>query len=132
MTRITLTLSLAAVLVLAACGSSPTTTTSRAPTPAAAQTLPYHTGNGVVQSITVAPRPASSGASGAPVSTTRGEPVSSAGAASGPSAAPGTMHRLAIRMDDGRTQYVDMAGPDIPAVGTRVQLTPDYKIIRQQ
>jgi hypothetical protein len=42
------------------------------------------------------------------------------------------MHRLAIRMENGRTQYVDMAGPDIPPVGTRVQLTPDYKIIRQQ
>jgi hypothetical protein len=42
------------------------------------------------------------------------------------------MHRLAIRMEDGRTQYVDMAGPEIPAVGTRVQLTPDHKIIRQQ
>jgi hypothetical protein len=34
-------------------------------------------------------------------------------------------------MDDGRVQYVDMAGPDIPAVGTRVQLTPDHQIIRQ-
>jgi hypothetical protein len=132
MTRVTIPLSIAAALVLAACGSSPTTTTtSRAPTPAT-QTLPYHAGNGVVQSITVAPRPASAGASGAPVTTTRGEPVTSAGAASGTSAAPGTMHRLAIRMDDGRTQYVDMAGADIPAVGTRVQLTPDYKIIRQQ
>ncbi len=139
MKRSAIPLAIAAALVLAACGSSPTKTSSRAATPTAGptpQTLPYQTGNGVVQSITVAPRPASAGASGAPVTTTRGEPVTSAGsttgAAAGTTAAAGTMHRLAIRMDDGRTQYVDMAGPDIPAVGTRVQLTPDYKIIRQQ
>jgi hypothetical protein len=43
------------------------------------------------------------------------------------------MQRLAIRMDDGRVQYVDMAsGQDVPPVGSRVQLTPDFKIIRQQ
>jgi hypothetical protein len=41
------------------------------------------------------------------------------------------MQRLAIKMDDGRVQYVDMAGGDIPPVGTRVQLTPDHQIIRQ-
>jgi hypothetical protein len=36
---------------------------------------------------------------------------------------------LAIQMDDGRMQYIDTAS-DIP-VGSRVQLTPDHKIIRQ-
>jgi hypothetical protein len=67
-----------------------------------------------------------SAGSSAPVTTTRGEPVTSAGATTA-----GQYQRLAIRMEDGRVQYVDMAGPDIPAVGTRVQLTPDYQIIRQ-
>ena len=140
MIRTVLPLSIVAALVLAGCGSNPTTASrpaaaSKASTPST-QTLPYQPGSGVVQSITVAPSAASAGASGAPVTTTRGEPVRSAGAtpasASGTTSAAGTMHRLAIRMEDGRTQYVDMAGPEIPAVGTRVQLTPDFKIIRQQ
>jgi hypothetical protein len=130
MIRTVLPIAAVAVLVLAGCSSSPTTTAKPATAPAAptptTQTLPYQPGSGVVQSITVAPSAASTGASGAPVTTTRGEPVRSAGATAG------TMHRLAIRMENGRTQYVDMAGAEIPAVGTRVQLTPDYKIIRQQ
>ena len=136
MIRIALPLSIAAALVLTACGSSPRSPEAAPRAGPTTQTLPYQAGNGVVQSITVAPRPASAGATGAPVTTTRGEPVTSAGtttgAAAGTTAAPGTMHRLAIRMDDGRIQYVDMAGPDIPAAGSRVQLTSDYRIIRQQ
>ncbi|OGA70235.1 MAG: hypothetical protein A3G81_26890 [Betaproteobacteria bacterium RIFCSPLOWO2_12_FULL_65_14] len=63
------------------------------------QTLPYRPGAGVVQRVSRAPN-------------TR-EPLS----------------MLAIRMDDGRMQYIDTAS-DIP-VGSRVQLTPDHKIIRQ-
>ena len=129
MIRTVLPIAAVAVLVLAGCSSSPTTTAKPATAPAAStpttQTLPYQPGSGVVQSITVAPSAASTGASGAPVTTTRGEPVRAGTTA-------GTMHRLAIRMEDGRTQYVDMAGAEIPAVGTRVQLTPDFKIIRQQ
>lgn len=143
MIRPVLPLSVVAALVLAGCGSNPTTASRPAAASKAStqttQTLPYQPGSGVVQSITVAPSAASAGASGAPVTTTRGEPVRSAGATpgsasgtAGAGATAGAMHRLAIRMEDGRTQYVDMAGPEIPAVGTRVQLTPDYKIIRQQ
>jgi hypothetical protein len=133
MIRSALPLSLAAALGLSACGSDPNTMASRdaQPSAAAAQPQPtgYRAGSGVVQSVTAAPRMASSGAS-APVTTTRGEPVGAAGAASGSTAV--AMQRLAIRMDDGRVQYVDMAGTDIPPVGSRVQLTPDHQIIRQQ
>lgn len=132
--RSTLSLAILAALGLSACGTDPNNIGSRDPAPRAtvahAQPMPYRAGSGVVQSATVAPQMAAAGAS-APVTTTRSEPVTSAGA-SGASAAPtGQMQRLAIRMDDGRIQYVDMAGPDIPAVGTRVQLTPDQQIIRQ-
>lgn len=63
------------------------------------QAMPYRPGTGVVQRVSRAP-------------DTR-EPLS----------------MLAIRMDDGRMQYIDTAS-DIP-VGSRVQLTPDHKIIRQ-
>lgn len=130
MNRVALPLSLAAALALSACGSDPNTMASRSPSPPAATgtqaaTLAYTPGSGVVQSVTVAPRMASAGASGAPMTTTRSEPVTSAGATTG------TLQRLAIRMDDGRIQYVDMAGPDIPPAGTRVQLTPERQIIRQ-
>lgn len=132
MTRLALPLSLAAALGLSACGSDPNTMSSRAPAPQASAVpgtaTAYRTGSGVVQSITPAPRMASAGGS-APVTTTRGEPVGTTGSAAGSTAV--AMQRLAIRMDDGRVQYVDMAGPDIPAVGTRVQLTPDHQIIRQ-
>jgi len=63
------------------------------------QTMPYRPGTGVVQSVSRAPDAR--------------EPLSV----------------LAIRMDDGRMQYIDTAS-DVP-VGSRVQLTPDHKIIRQ-
>ncbi len=129
MIRRALPLAVVAALGLSACGSSP----ERDPAPRAAapaapigQPVPYKAGSGVVQSVTPAPRSASAGTS-TPVRTTRGEPVTSAGATT----ATGQFQRLAIRMDDGRIQYVDMAGPDIPPVGTRVQLTPDHQIIRQ-
>jgi hypothetical protein len=131
MMRSVLPLSIAAAFGLSACGSDPNTMGSRAPRAAAAPaaapaaTLPYRAGSGVVQSVTAAPRAASAGGT-TPVTTTRGDAVSSAGATGA-----GTLQRLAIRMDDGRVQYVDMAGAEIPAVGTRVQLTPDHQIIRQ-
>ena len=135
MIRSALPLSIAAALGLSACGSDPNTMSSREPAPRAAtapsQTLPYRAGSGVVQSVTAAPRIASAGAT-APVTTTRAEPVSSAGASATTGASGTTYQRLGIRMDDGKMQYVDMAGPDIPTVGTRVQLTPDHQIIRQQ
>lgn len=134
MMRRALPLSLVAALGVTACGTDPNNMSSREPQPRAsvAHTQPsaYRAGNGVVQSVTPAPRMASAGGT-APVTTTRNEPVASAGSAAGTTAV--AMQRLAIRMDDGRVQYVDMAsGQDVPPVGSRVQLTPDHQIIRQQ
>jgi hypothetical protein len=127
MIRSALPLAVVAALGLSACGSSPDRDPApRAAAPTVGQPVPYRAGSGVVQAVTPAPRVASAGATSAPVTTTRGEPVTSAGATTA-----GQYQRLAIRMDDGRVQYVDMAGPDIPPVGTRVQLTPDHRIIRQ-
>jgi hypothetical protein len=134
MIRSALPLAFAAAFGLSACGSNPNTQSSRTPQPSASATqgqpIGYQAGSGVVQSVTAAPRMASAGSSSGPVTTTRKEPVGAAGAAAGSTAV--AMQRLAIRMDDGRVQYVDMAGPDIPPVGSRVQLTPDHQIIRQQ
>jgi hypothetical protein len=116
MIRSALPLAVVAALGLSACGSSPDrdpAPRAAAPAAPAGQPVPYRAGSGVVQAVTPAPRTASAGGS-TPVTTTRGE-----------------FQRLAIRMDDGRVQYVDMAGPDIPPVGTRIQLTPDHQIIRQ-
>lgn len=133
MIRPVLPLAFAGALALSACGTDPNNIPNRAPAPSASavqgQLMPYRAGSGVVQSVAAAPRMASAGPS-APITTTRNEPVTSAGSAAGSTAA-GQLSRLAIRMDDGRIQYVDMAGPDLPAVGTRVQLTPDHQIIRQ-
>lgn len=129
MIRSALPLAVVAALGLSACGSSPdrdTAPRAAAPAAPAGQPVPYRAGSGVIQAVTPAPRVASAGATSAPVTTTRGAPVTSAGATTA-----GQYQRLAIRMDDGRVQYVDMAGPDIPPVGTRVQLTPDHQIIRQ-
>lgn len=133
MIRTALPFAIAGALGLSACGTDPNNISSRDPQPRASvahvQAIPYRAGNGVVQSVTPAPR-ASAGGS-APVTTTRNEPVTSAGTPASGSTAAGAMSRLAIRMDDGKVQYVDMAGPDVPAVGTRVQLTQDHQIVRQ-
>lgn len=104
MLKVAAAISILAALALAGCAS-------RAPQAASAsgatapggkivtQTMPYQPGAGVVQRVSRSPNAR--------------EPLSV----------------LAIRMDDGRMQYIDTAS-DIP-VGSRVQLTPDHKIIRQ-
>jgi hypothetical protein len=99
-------LAILAAVALAGCAlrgpdvaSAPAGATAPAGPRIATQNLPYVPGTGVVQSV--APAPAS------------GEPLSV----------------LAIRMDDGRMQYIDTAS-NVP-VGARVQLTPDHKIIVQ-
>jgi hypothetical protein len=131
MMRMALPLSLAAALGLSACGSEPRKPAppAQSSAPAPTQSSAYRPGSGVVQSVAPAPRMASAGGS-APATTTRGDAVTAPGSSAGASAAP--MHRLAIRMDDGTVQYVDMAGPEVPPVGSRVQLTPDRQIIRMQ
>jgi hypothetical protein len=65
--------------------------------------LAYRPGTGVVQSMTRAPAPMT-------------------GTAAAGGSAP--MYRLTIRMDDGRTQYIDTPSADFTQ-GTRVQLTED-------
>lgn len=133
MIRSALPLAVLAALGLSACGTDPNNIATPAPSASASQVqpAPYRAGSGVVQSVTVAPSASGGGSASSPVMTTRSEPVTSAGTTATPVARAGQMQRLAIRMDDGRIQYVDMAGPDIPAVGTRVQLTPDHQILRQ-
>jgi hypothetical protein len=61
------------------------------------QPIPYYTGTGVVQSVARSPDTRES------------------------------LSVLAIRMDDGRLQYIDTAS-EVP-VGSRVELTPDHRIM---
>ena len=60
----------------------------------------YRPGTGVIESVSRAPTPFTAAAGGS---------------------APETLNRLKIRMDDGRTQYIDTDA--YPAPGTRVRLT---------
>jgi hypothetical protein len=128
MTRIAVPLSILAIALLAGCGSRPATTArapEAAPKPGAvAQEMPYRAGSGVVQSVSNPPTLASAGASAAPA---KGASAPSAGA-SAPS--DSGLQRLAIKMDDGRMQYVDTPSRDFP-VGTRVRLTENRQIEKQ-
>lgn len=109
-----LPLALVAAALLSACGSpGPDRTTSAWPT-IQPQEMAYQPGSGVVQAVSPAPAPASAGGT----------------AAAAPAAAPGAQ-RLTIRMDNGRVQYVDVTGQEIPRAGERVQLTADRQIIKQ-
>jgi len=86
--------------------------------------LPYHAGTGVVQAVTPAPKavvasgPTASAAT-APATSARSPAVVS----------QMEMQRLRIRMDDGRTLYVDTPSRDF-AAGTRVQLSDTNEIRR--
>jgi hypothetical protein len=99
---------LLSLTVLGACMTDNTIRTSTAPQ-IIPQTHPYIAGTGTVQSLTRMPEPLS--------------------AAAGGSAAPATMHRLGVRMDDGRFQYVDVDTTEF-TVGSRIQLGPDMLIRR--
>jgi hypothetical protein len=77
---------------------------------------PYRAGTGVVQAVTPAPRPLAA----APNASARN-----------PAATAETgMQRLRIRMDDGRTLYVDTSSRDF-APGARVLLSDANEIRRQ-
>jgi hypothetical protein len=87
---------------LAACASwKPDSSAAGATAPTGArivtQPIPYYAGTGVVQSVARSPDTRES------------------------------LSVLAIRMDDGRLQYVDTAS-NVP-VGSRVELTPDHRIM---
>ena len=75
------------------------------------QSLTYRSGNGVVESVSTAPRPFT--------------------AAAGGSAAPDApLYRLKVRMDSGQVQYIDTDATEFTR-GTRVRLT-DERLIEKQ
>ena len=92
----------AAVTTLAACGTTPPARTPSIVT----NEVPYQPGMGTVQAVTQTPVLAVAGA--------------------GASATSDPLKRLHVRMDNGRTQYIDTVSSVRP--GARVELTPDRKI----
>lgn len=92
----------AAVTTLAACGTTPP---ARTPT-IVTNEVPYQPGMGTVQAVTQTPVLAVAGA--------------------GASATSEPLKRLHVRMDNGRTQYIDTVSSVRP--GARVELTSDRKI----
>ena len=70
------------------------------------QQFQYRPGTGVVEAVTPAPRPFMAAAGGS---------------------APDNLYRLKIRMDDGRTQYLDTDATEFKP-GTRIQLTDERLI----
>jgi len=97
---------LLSLTVLGACMTDNTIRASTTPQ-IIPQTHPYNAGTGVVESVARMPEPLS--------------------AAAGGSAAPGTMYRLGVRMDNGSFQYVDVDTTQFN-VGSRIQLGPDMLI----
>ena len=106
MTRTAASLAIVA-LGLSACMSQPPKQEPRIAT----QELPYRAGQGVVIAAMQAPAPVNAAAGGT---------------AAAVSASPAP-YRLAIRMDGGVVQYIDVDNPDI-AVGSRVELGADRTI----
>lgn len=108
-------LSILAVAVLAACASpGPGSPAGGQLVPIATQQTPYRAGTGAVVSVVPAPALASAGA------TAQRAP-----------GAMGELHRVGIKMDDGRMQYVDTSSREVK-VGDRVQLTEDRQIKKQE
>ena len=71
------------------------------------QSLTYRSGNGVVESVSTAPRPFS--------------------AAAGGSSPDAPLYRLQVRMDNGQVQYIDTDSTQFTR-GTRVRLTDERLI----
>ena len=121
MIRIAFAVPVVAAALLAAGCTSPgprnPASTSMAPQ---AQPVAYWAGTGVVQSVTPAP---------APLNATGGATTAQSRNPSATTPATSGLHRLRIRMDDGRMMYVDTPSADI-APGTRVQLTENNEIRR--
>ena len=122
MTRLALAAPVALLAaVLAGCSSPPRSSTAATIQPVA---QPYVAGTGVVQEVKPAPAPL--GAATGP--TARTQP-SSASASAAASPSQGDMQRLRIRMDNGRTLWVDTPSRDFQP-GTRVQLSEANEIRR--
>jgi type IV pilus biogenesis protein CpaD/CtpE len=96
----------AAVTTLAACSVTP----PNRPPSIVTNEVPYQPGMGTVQAVTQTPVLA----------------VAGAGASSAASSTSEPLKRLHVRMDNGRTQYIDTVSSVRP--GARVELTPDRKI----
>ena len=112
MAKVGAIVSILAAAVLAACTSYEAPRTSSAQSrDIVTRDMGYTPGTGVVQSATAIPSGAVAGGSAAPT--------------------PSDDVRLAIKMDSGRIQYVDTDSRDFP-VGTRVRLTEDRVIMREQ
>jgi hypothetical protein len=73
------------------------------------QPFAYRTGSGVVESVAPAPQPFMAAAGGS---------------------APDALYRLKIRMDNGRTQYLDTSSAEFSA-GDRIRLT-DERLIEKR
>ena len=120
--RIAVPLAFIAAAALAGCAPG-----RMAATPApkvVAQTIPLVPGTGVIQAAS--PRPAPITAAGTGASSSRG--AASAGKADS------TYMRLTLRMDNGRSQVVDVPTTDFQrdfSVGSRVELTSDGFIRKQ-
>src|SRR5262245_18670791 len=109
---------------LAGCGTNRVPETQAKPASVTPMEQPFRAGTGVVQAVTPAPAPI---AAGPQTSEPKAAPASKGQAAAAPTSG---MQRLRIRMDDGRTMFVDTPSRDI-AAGQRVLLT-DAKEIRVQ
>ena len=121
MTRLALAVPIAILAAVVAGCSSPSRTPAAATIQPVAQ--PYLAGTGVVQDVKPAPTPlAAAPAAAGP--TARTQPATTAAAPS-----QGDMQRLRIRMDNGRTIYVDTSSRDFQP-GTRVQLSDANEIRR--
>jgi hypothetical protein len=110
---------LAAALVGCASQQQPTPMPSVAAKPPkiVAQEMPYQAGPGVIQAVAPRPAPITAGAG----ATSRANPR-------GAAQSPVDSVRLTIRMDNGKTQYVDMSSSEYQRdfrVGQRVELTSD-------
>ena len=101
--------------VLAGCSSPPRTPQASTVKPVA---QPYIAGTGVVQDVKPAPAPLVAGPGQTPATAATPATASKTG-----------MQRLAIRMDNGRTIYVDTPSSEFQK-GTRVQLTEANEIRR--
>ncbi|HYL24860.1 MAG TPA: hypothetical protein VEV21_10735 [Burkholderiales bacterium] len=123
MTKLAVSLSLLAAATLAACAADPASGPLPPQGAITPQTLAYHPGTGVVQSVAPVPEPITAVAGGS--STTR-RPEPAVNSQGQPIRTP--LQRVAIKMDQsGDIMYVDTEATDLRP-GMRVELTGDRMI----
>ena len=122
MTKLAVPLSILAAATLAACAAGPATGPLPPQGAITPQTLAYHPGTGVIQSVGRVPEPITAVAGGS-ATTRRPEPaVNSQGQ---PMRTP--LQRVSVKMDAGDIMYVDTDATDLRP-GMRVELTADRMI----